>query len=147
MWRVWPTVDYERRHKRYSKKKLGQLNAILNNLDRFLNVLRAGRKPKPLPYGFLRDEGLGILRISEAGSESKVAATRLYVYPDPDNEILFLLTIGDKSTQSDDIKLCKAYVRKIQADPSLGGMQDDGDEENGDEEDSEAGQDREPEVG
>jgi hypothetical protein len=94
-----------------------------------MTLLGRGTKLRPLPYGFLRDEGLGVLRISESGTAANVAATRLYIYPDVDTEILYVLTIGDKSTQDEDIELCKSFARQIKANPSLGEKQDDGTED------------------
>ncbi len=137
MWRILKTDEYERRFKRYNKKRKNQLDAVLNNADRFFTLLRSGKPPRPLPCGFLRDEGLGILRVSESGGGSNVAATRLYVYPDATVDILYFLTIGDKATQGDDIRNCKRFVNQIQADPSLGDEQNDEHEEDEDPPDDE----------
>jgi len=38
---------------------------------------------------------------------------RLYVYPEDMQEILHVMILGDKSTQSDDIRLCKQTVEKL----------------------------------
>jgi len=141
MWRILKTGEFERRYKRYDKKKRQQLLAVTNNLARFVTLLNAGRKPKPLAYGFLRDEGLGILRISEAGSAARVAATRLYVYPDAEREDLYLLTIGDKNSQSDDIESCKRFVKKLRADQDLEGGRGHDDQDAGEGEEADAQED------
>jgi hypothetical protein len=134
MWGILKTDHYPRRYKRYDKKKKKELAAVLNNLDIFLKSLHSGKKPKPLIYGFLHGEPSDVIAIDQTGG-TKLAEIRLYVYPDAETETLYLLTLGDKSTQSDDIQDCKAFVKYIKADPNGGGTGDDGndhDEEEGD---------------
>ena len=87
---------------------------MLNNLDVFLKSLQSGKSPKPFVYGFLHSEPSGVISIDQTGG-GKLAATRLYVYPDVDTETLYLLTLGDKQTQPDDILDCKAFVKQIKA--------------------------------
>ena len=133
MWGILKTDEYDRRYKRYDKKKRRELIAVLNNLDIFLRSLNSGKKPKPLIYGFLHGEPSGVIAIDQTGADGKVAATRLYVYADAETETLYLLTLGDKSSQSDDVLNCKRFVKQINADPNFGGERDDGrdDEEEG----------------
>lgn len=128
-WRITPTATFKMRFKWYEKKKPKELKAVLDNLDTLIKSLHSGKKPKPFVYGFLSAEPSDVIRISEAGSETQVAATRLYVYPDTGTDTLYLLTIGDKPSQSDDIKDCKRIVKDIKADPYCGGDEDDGDDE------------------
>ena len=97
----------------------------MNNLDIFLASLRSGKKPKPLIYGFLHSEPSDVIAIDQTGGR-KVAATRLYVYPDVETETLYLLTLGDKATQQADIQDCKRFVKQIKGDPNQGGTEDDG---------------------
>ena len=136
MWGVLKTRQYERRLKQYEKKKnkKPQLAAVLNNLEIFQKSLMAGKKPKPFVYGFLRTEPSDVIAITEQGGGANIAATRLYVYPDTETETLYLLTLGDKSTQSDDIRDCKDFVKQIRANPNTGDSNDhdsDHDEERG----------------
>lgn len=115
MWGILKTDQYERRLKRYEKKKNKRLElaAVLNNLDIFLKSLHAGKKPKPFAYGFLHSEPSDVIAIDQKGSGGNVAATRLYVYADTPSETLYLLTLGDKSTQPGDIEDCKTFVKQI----------------------------------
>jgi hypothetical protein len=136
MWGILTTDHYLRRCKRYDKKKKNELLAVLNNLDIFLMSLRSGKKPKPLIYGFLHGEPSGVIAIDQTGGV-KLAATRLYVYPDTETETLYLLTLGDKSTQEADIQDCKRFVKQIQADPNCGRAQDHGHDEENDYEEGE----------
>jgi hypothetical protein len=80
----------------------------------------AGKKPKPFVYNFLHPEPSDVIAIDQKGAGANIAATRLYVYPDTQTETLYLLTLGDKSTQSDDIQDCKAFVKYIRANPNTG---------------------------
>jgi hypothetical protein len=56
MWKIIKTEEFERRHKKYAKKKKNQLAAVLDNLDILLASLNAGRKLKPFVYGFMHPE-------------------------------------------------------------------------------------------
>jgi len=133
MWGILRTDEYSRRYKSYDKKKKNELKAVLNNLDIFLKALNSGKKPKPLLYGFLHGEPCDVIAIDQTGGP-KVAATRLYVYPDLQTETLYLLTLGDKATQHDDIQNCRRFVEQIKTD--LRGRPDNGDDED-DEQDEE----------
>ena len=128
MWGILKTDHYLRRYKRYDKKKRDELKAVLNNLDIFLKALNSGKKPKPFLYGFLHSEPCDVIAIDQTGGP-KVAVTRLYVYPDLETETLYLLTLGDKSTQADDIQDCRNFVEDIKTDPSLGGGADNGNDD------------------
>jgi hypothetical protein len=66
-----------------------------------------------------------VIAIDQTGGH-KLAAMRLYVYPDMVTETLYLLTVGDKSTQEADIQDCKRFVKQIRADPDCGATVDDG---------------------
>lgn len=125
MWGILKTDHYLRRYRRYDKKRNNELKAVLNNLDIFLMALNAGKMPKPLLYGFLHGEPCDVIAIDQTGGP-KVAATRLYVYPDVDTETLYLLTLGDKSTQREDIQDCRNFVEQIKCNPELGRSPDDG---------------------
>lgn len=135
MLKLRTTDRYETRARRYRKKKTHQLTAVLSNLQTLQAYLESGKRLRPLAFGFLREEGDGVLRISEAGAPSNVAATRLYIYHDAETETLYLLSLGDKSTQSDDIHECRGFAKWIRLNPSVGDGATDEHEETGDEKD------------
>lgn len=126
MWGIFKTDHYERRLKRYEKKKNKRLElaAVLNNLDIFLKSLQAGKTPKPFAYGFLHSEPADVIAIDQKGAGAKIAATRLYVYPDMQTETLYLLTLGDKATQPADIEDCKTFVKQIRQKAHGGNVHD-----------------------
>jgi hypothetical protein len=115
MWKTEPTDDFNRQLKWYDKKKKNELKAVADNLDMFLKSLNDGRSPKPFVFGFLHEEPSDVIAIDQRGASTKVGVTRLYVYPSVATETLYLLTIGDKQTQNDDIQLCKRMVAIIKA--------------------------------
>jgi hypothetical protein len=125
MWVIQKTDCYERRHRHYSKKKKRELLSVLNNLDIFLASLRSGRKPKPFAFGFLHVEPSDVIAIAQTGGPN-LAATRLYVYPDTETETLYVLTVGDKSTQPKDIQDCKEFVKQIRGEPNKGSVRNHG---------------------
>ncbi len=110
-WRVEPTDAYSRAHKRYEKKQPAELIAVLDNLDRYFKIISHGTHPQFVVLGCLHDEGKGVRAIDQkGGGKGKLRQTRLYIYPDIDQKILYLLTIGDKKSQKDDIKLSADFV-------------------------------------
>ncbi len=69
-------------------------------------------------HRFLKAVGLGAIEIKQKGAKN-LAETRLYVYPDETTNILHLITIGDKNSQSADIQFSREYalsLREAQAD-------------------------------
>ena len=97
-----------------------------------MSSLQSGKSPKPFVYGFLHSEPSDIIAIDQKGAGSKLAATRLYVYPDTVTDTLYLLTIGDKPSQSVAIQDCKRFVAQIKAgSPQQRKMEDEGQEGDG----------------
>jgi hypothetical protein len=50
------------------------------------------------------------IAIDQHGEEGKPAQTRLYVYPDVDSHVLYLITIGDKKSQRQDNASCREFM-------------------------------------
>lgn len=114
MWQLEPTEDYERRFRWYEKKRRRELEAVLRNLQTYMEALRAGNKPMQIKFGFVHVEPNGVFAIDQKGGVGKLAQTRLYVYPNTDTEILHLLTLGGKGyEQRTDIQLCKDFVAQL----------------------------------
>lgn len=113
-WRIEPTDAYSRAHKRYEKKQPAELIAVLDNLDRYFKTIAHGVHPQFVVAGYIHDEGKGVRAIDQkGGGKGKLRQTRLYVYPDVNQKVLYLITIGDKSSQKDDIKLSANFVIKL----------------------------------
>jgi hypothetical protein len=64
--------------------------------------------------GYIHDEGKGIRAIDQrGGAKGKLRQTRLYLYPDVDSKVLYLVTIGDKNSQKADVKLSADFVVQL----------------------------------
>lgn len=115
-WRIEVTDKYERGHKEYEKKNPFELKAMLNNLDTYVIALNQLNNPLLIPGGFIHHKyPRGIKSIDQRGkSKVKLKQTRLYVYPDTKNRVLYLLQIGDKNTQQDDVKICVDFIKEIE---------------------------------
>jgi hypothetical protein len=113
VWVIQTTPEYLARNKRYEKKHWRELAAVLDNLDTFLKTLQNGVKPRQVKFGFIHPEPQGVIAIDQKGGGPNLAQTRLYVYHDEEHEVLYLLTLGDKQTQSIDVQFCKMCVDQL----------------------------------
>lgn len=116
MWQAVPTSGYRGCLKHYAKKHRRELLAMLDNLDTYLQTLRSGVKPLQIRHGFTHAETHGAVAIDQKGAVGKVAQHRLYVYPDADTEILYLIAIGDKASQRDDNATCRELIVALRED-------------------------------
>jgi hypothetical protein len=121
MWEIKATDEYQRRLKHYQKKHPHELAAVLNNLDTYHKALSGGTKPKQVQFGFVHAEPFDVVAIDQKRGGPSLAQTRLYVYPDVTRKTLYLITLGDKKSQRDDIKVCKDFVEIL---PELEGDSD-----------------------
>jgi len=111
MWTLEPSAIFPGKLKRYQKKHSEAAKAVLDNLDTYHKALLAGAKPPQIRRGFVHDEPNGVFAIDQRGAERKQRETRLYVYPDEETQTLYLITIGDKSTQKrQDLTDCREFV-------------------------------------
>ncbi len=113
MWEVETTDEYDRRHRRYQKKRPRELKAILNNLDTYFETLKSGVKPQNIFFGFVHHEPNGVRAIDQRGGGGTLAQTRLYVYPDEEAKVLHIITLGDKSSQDGDIQTSKQFMVEL----------------------------------
>jgi hypothetical protein len=120
MWEIKNTDEYEKRLKHYQKKHPRELAAVLDNLDTYHRALVGGTRPKQAVFGFVHSEPFDVVAIDQKGGGASLAQTRLYVYPDVTRGILYVITLGDKKSQKDDIAICKDFVKtlpELQGDP------------------------------
>ena len=110
-WNIEALETYERAHKHYEKKHPNELAAVLDNLDRYFKALRNGVHPQFIVAGYIHDEPKGIKALDQkGGGKGKMKQARLYVYPYLGVKVLYLITIGDKASQREDIRLCSDFV-------------------------------------
>lgn len=113
MWKLESTDDYERSLKWYAKKRRREMLAVLENLDGFFEALLAGAKPQQIKAGYIHPEPRGVLAIDQKGGGVGLQETRLYTFPDELTEVLYLIDIGNKNTQSRDVKRAAAFVESL----------------------------------
>jgi len=114
-WKLNFTDKYSRIYKQYEKKYPNELTAVLSNLDFYFEALNKLGNSMLIKAGYIHPELNGIIAIDQKGGKKKVKLkqTRLYIYPDTQNKVLYLLTIGDKNSQKMDIKFCVNTVKQI----------------------------------
>ena len=114
MWKLEDTGRCRARFKTYEKNHPRELGAVLDNLQRFVDLINSGVSPLQVKVGFIHREPNGIRAIDQKGGPGPgLAATRLYIYCDTKTNILHLLCIGGKQRQNEDIQYCKKEVKKI----------------------------------
>ena len=104
--------SFERRFKWHAKKRPKELEATLKNLEKLFGGLQAGIGIRQLMamHRFLHPEQAGVIAVDQKGGARNLAETRLYVFADEVDKVLYLITIGDKRTQADDVQFCKEFV-------------------------------------
>lgn len=115
MWQIEPTAKFRSKFNRYKKKHPNEVKAALNNLDTYLHTLNAVDNPLLVKGGWIHPEPKGVIAIDQKGGKGKLRQTRLYLYAEPENKVVHLLTIGDKNTQKNDIKDCATFVKQIRS--------------------------------
>lgn len=88
--------------KKFSGKYRREYVSLFANLDKIMGLLRAGQKLGSFQVGFFRPEGQGVYRIGQTGVPS-AKESRLYVFPEEHGHVMYVLNIGTKEGQSDDI--------------------------------------------
>ena len=119
MWELEKAEGFENCYKKFSKKHGAEANAVMANLETFRCVLNeTNNVQRAKQQNFVRKEPDGIIALDSRGAPrekrgTKLKATRLYVYAIEVNSTLYLLRIGDKDSQAQDLKTCKKMVKKI----------------------------------
>lgn len=114
-WNLVETDPYVRDFRHFEKKFPDELSAMLANLNSYFGALKLLGNPMQIKAGFIHHEPDGIKAIDQRGGRQKVKLkqSRLYVYPKTSEHFLYLLAIGDKTTQQRDIQSCRQWVRTL----------------------------------
>lgn len=120
MWDLEPTEEFQRRVKRFAKNHPRELTATFTNLERLQKSLREGANPLDIPLGCIHREQRGVLAVDQRGFGKNLAQTRLYVYVDPDNSTIHMITLGDKNSQKADVKFSSEFVESLIAQKEKG---------------------------
>lgn len=114
---IWQTdIRYASRNKfkKYAGKHAREYDSLFANLERIVDILNGGNKLGSFQVGFFRTEKDGVYRIGQTGVPG-AKESRLYVYPDVQTRLIYIVGIGDKDTQQNDINEAKATVDRIKA--------------------------------
>ncbi len=114
MWTLAPTDSWNRAYGWYSKKRSNELAAVLRNLNRYVELLNAAKNAQSVAAGFLHFEPGGVVAVDQKGGKN-LQETRAYTFPWQETETLYLLTIGNKKQQPEDVKYCKKWVSEFRA--------------------------------
>lgn len=117
MWSIETTSQWEKDLKFYEKKHPRELGAVLRNLERYLQLINAARNAKCVQAGFLHHEPAGVVALDQKGGGAGLQETRLYTFAQEDQRILWIITLGNKHTQPDDIRISKDFVTSLLSEP------------------------------
>lgn len=114
-WKIEWEEGFESRFRRFSKKYPHEANAMSQNLENYFEQLNDGTHPLQIKEGYIHHKvGLGIKEIDQKGCIiPKPMQSRLYVYPDVDTRTLHVITVGNKSDQTDDVRFARKYVTDL----------------------------------
>ncbi len=112
-WQIEPTDQFTADKAWYAKKHPRELEAVVNNVARYMSQLKQAKNALCVQAGYLHPEPHGVVALDQKGGGAALQETRLYVYPDGEKRILYLITIGNKNTQQDDIKLASRFVESL----------------------------------
>ncbi len=110
MWQIEATPQWDRDRKWYEKKRPAELAAVLHNLKRYVLQLNAAPNPKAFTTGYMHHEPRGVVALDQKGGGANLQETRLYVFPNEEQKVLYIITIGNKDGQADDIRFCTEFV-------------------------------------
>lgn len=116
---VWIIEDsdlFKRKLKQYEKKHRRETIAALTNLDTYVRLLNDSFKPAQIEAGFIHHEPQGVKAVDQKGAGNKPRQTRLYFYPCEQDHTVYLITIGDKNSQKNDVRDSREFVNKLRAD-------------------------------
>ena len=102
------------RMKRYAKRHRREYVSCLANLADVIMALNNGALVTAIPFGFFRSEHEDVYRIGQTNVKHP-HETRLYVYACVIRTTIYILTVGDKSTQQLDINACHAKARELKS--------------------------------
>jgi hypothetical protein len=112
-WSIEVSPFFKSKIKNYQKKHPKETQTILDNLDTYHKALISGTNPMQINPSWIHIEPKGIKAIAQRGKRG-AKESRLYIYPEMKNRILYLITIGGKERQSKDIEDAKRFVKQLE---------------------------------
>ena len=113
MWQIEPSTQWEKGLRYYEKKHPDELAAVLNNLNRYMSLLKTAPNSRSIQAGFLHGEPGGVVAIDQKGGGGNLQETRLYTVAVDSQQIVHLITIGNKADQPSDVSYSKAFAESL----------------------------------
>ena len=117
MWKLEESfgLGLAKRAKKFQKSNHAEFQQVMVNFNTYHVTLKNGSTPLKAFDGldFVRNEGEGLYAIDQTPLRKGHLALRLYVYPCEYASTIYVLQIGTKSQQNDDINECHRIVRKL----------------------------------
>lgn len=98
--------------KKFAGKYRREYVSLFANLEKIMGLLKAGQKLGSFQVGFFKSEREGVYRIGQTGVPS-AKESRLYVFPDEAKRVMYVLNIGTKEGQGDDINEAHRIARGL----------------------------------
>lgn len=117
-WQIVPTTQWEKDKKWYEKKRPNELAAVIQNLGQYLKYLRQFPNSKAFMAGFMHTEQAGVIALDQSGGGKGLEETRLYVYADDGSRSVYIITVGNKDSQSSDVLMAKEFVEQLRGQSS-----------------------------
>jgi hypothetical protein len=111
-WRIDIAHASPGKFKKFAGKYGREYASLFANLDKIMGLLAGGQKLGSFQVGFFRSEREGVYRIGQTGVRS-AKESRLYVYPDEQKRIMYVLNIGTKEGQAEDINEAHRTARSL----------------------------------
>ena len=86
---------------------------MVEELDTYFKTLCMGVNPTNIQVGFVHHESDGIKALDQSGTKGKKMQSRLYIFPQENEKILHIISIGTKVDQKGDISECRDYVKPL----------------------------------
>ncbi len=113
-WQIDTNYANPGKFKKFSGAHCREFASLNANLDKIMRILKGGQKVGGFRVNFFRSEGGDVYRIGQIGVPS-AKESRLYVHPDEQNRVMYVLNIGDKDTQPRDVNESKDMVKAIRS--------------------------------
>ena len=112
IWEINGDFSETNRLRDFDRKHPKEYASCFMNLKKVVGLLESLGQPGAFHIGFFRSEGGNVWRIGQTGVRHG-CETRLYVYVYVKGLTVYVLTIGDKSQQKQDIQRCKDLAKAI----------------------------------
>lgn len=122
MWELEYAPGFKAQLKKFARKHPAEVEAVMINLEKYLGILRGGCSVMQAnKESYVRKEPDGMVAIDERGidrsqlnaANKQLKATRLYCHAVTIGQTLYLLGIGDKDSQAEDLRNNRKKANKI----------------------------------